>query len=405
MEPPASARAAAAPTAGSAAAAATDGLAVRRAHEAAQALAREIRGEEANSKESLDKLWALAGHVARLRSQVARLQEGQKGIWSQRWTWLHEEFVALAGERLQDPSAPPPDPTSAFWVRVAELLYAGSLRASEAVADANRAREAVAQRDVAVSEVRAELDSARRAVAERDERLQEAHGRVAGLQRAEAERAAAAAASEQGSNKEVLEMRTRLVVLQQEMARRVADHTALQEQHAAAVAERDALRERVAAAADSGATVQAKAEEQAAVIEDLMESSETAKRERVEFADKCAKLEEHNLALSQNLLQHASVIERLIDLNDELANAHNDVVQSQARAGGGGGDARIGITIDGGGGGDDNGDDDGAGVHAEAAKRRAAAAAAVATDARKAAEPNLALAFEQFMRGEAMAAV
>ena len=112
-----------------------------------QALAREIRGEEANSKESLDKLWALAGHVARLRSQVARLQEGQKGIWSQRWTWLHEEFVALAGERLQDPSAPPPDPTSAFWVRVAELLYAGSLRASEAVADANRAREAVAQRD------------------------------------------------------------------------------------------------------------------------------------------------------------------------------------------------------------------------------------------------------------------
>ena len=286
-------------------------LDVRKAHEIAQSLCREIRaigeGDDAHAHADsigggvlFDKLWQLAGQLGVLRRSVGNIEDGQQRTnWTQRWRWMHEEFIALAGEHLQDPSAPPPDPNDAFWSRTAELLYAGSLRTVGAAESVSRAKHELAS-------VQAELRAMHAQVADRDERLRIANERIVVLERERAESAAAAAASEHGNSKEVLEMRTRLIVLQQEMSRKAGEAAKLAEQHTALVAERDALR----AKAEMG-----QATDQAV--------SEQAKAESIELRQRVARLEEHNVALSESVLKQSGVVERLIELNEELAAAHN----------------------------------------------------------------------------------
>ena len=255
---------------------------MRSLHNQAAEDAKALRGLEPGGDEpkALRLILSLAGRIRALQVAVGDLAGGAKGIWEQRTSWLHQELTALTTERLRDSGS------------VVMMLYA--------CADNTRAAEA----EKAAAESEAE---------KRASELAAANARAAAAEeRAVGAAAAAGEAAESSASREVLELRTKAVVQQQELQRRAADVRELQQRLQAVTRERDEL---IGGGGGGNATGSSDS------------GSSPSGAERVEHARavaECQKLLEANHVLSVNLRQHAEVVEKLIGLNAELMDKANE---------------------------------------------------------------------------------
>eukprot|EP00850_Spirogloea_muscicola_P013659 SM000094S24676 [mRNA] locus=s94:67681:69847:- [translate_table: standard] len=123
--------------------------------------------------------------------------------------------------------------------------------------------------------------------------------------------------------KEVLELRTRAVVQQQDIRRRDEDAQDLVQQLQAAVRERDQLRCQKDKLAEQSARYAQILERQATVIGQLMEQSEDNVKERDDAVQTLRQVDEDNRTLRFNVGKHSQVIEKLIEVNAEMMEAAN----------------------------------------------------------------------------------
>eukprot|EP00850_Spirogloea_muscicola_P019477 SM000191S05226 [mRNA] locus=s191:205760:208553:+ [translate_table: standard] len=123
--------------------------------------------------------------------------------------------------------------------------------------------------------------------------------------------------------KEVLELRTRAVVQQQDIRRRDEDAQDLVQQLQVAVRERDQLRSQKDNLAEKSARYAQILERQATVIGQLMEQSEDNVKERDDAVQTLRQVDEDNRTLRFNVGKHSQVIEKLIEVNAEMMEAAN----------------------------------------------------------------------------------
>eukprot|EP00850_Spirogloea_muscicola_P018646 SM000173S03015 [mRNA] locus=s173:89105:91885:- [translate_table: standard] len=140
--------------------------------------------------------------------------------------------------------------------------------------------------------------------------------------RAEAAREAALQQKDAAA-KEVLELRTRAVVQQQDMRRRDEDAQDLVQKLQAAVRERDQLRSQKDNLAEQSERYAQILERQATVIGQLMEQSEDNVKERDDAVQTLRQVDEDNRTLLFNVGKHSQVIEKLIEVNAEMMEAAN----------------------------------------------------------------------------------
>ncbi|KAK9819656.1 hypothetical protein WJX72_000845 [[Myrmecia] bisecta] len=241
---------------------------------------------------ALARILEFARLVRKLQCATAALQDAeQRAIWQQRGTWLHEELMALTAERLQ--AGDPAD----FWSNVVALVYL-SVDSSEAV-----------------NSEKAELAEALR--------KEQAHAAALQERLASHQQASTSQKSEAASSAEMLELRTKLVVAQQEVQRRAGDSRDMLQRLQAALAERDNWKKQHAALQEEKARQQADFDRQAKVIAQLLARSNEATSDAQKVLAATADLRKHNHTLSVNLENHARVVEKLISLNTELMDVAN----------------------------------------------------------------------------------
>ncbi|KAK9909186.1 hypothetical protein WJX75_008420 [Coccomyxa subellipsoidea] len=116
-----------------------------------------------------------------------------------------------------------------------------------------------------------------------------------------------------GFSEEVMALRTKLVMAQQDLQRRAADVRDTNQKMQAAVAERDKLQ---------------------VMYNDLRCNLDPATQDQqAKAVRECGALREHARTLSMNLESHARVVENLISLNSELMDAANlRALESQMKA-------------------------------------------------------------------------
>lgn len=249
-----------------------------------QALGSDSYGiDRANSKHQ-----QLARLAVQLQNGAETLPEQDlRAIWKERFAKLHEDLVSLTALRLQREG----QSGEQFWDGCVRLLYAGA--------------SAYIQRETELATLQAQESTHE----EKRVNLETA------LQTSTQQR--------ESTSKENLELRTRVVVLQQEIQRRDADARDLQQQLQAVTRERDGLRsEREKLLMDCERSTQA-LDRQAKVIGQLMERSESSVRERDEAVSTLKQVDEDNHVLRVNLHQHTLVVEKLIGLNTEVMDAAN----------------------------------------------------------------------------------
>lgn len=296
----------------------------------AQAKAAELRELDPTSRrEAFTKINELALSVKRLRDSCEELQEAQRGMWEERSKWLHEELIALCSERLQGGEDP-----NDFWNSIAELLYVGS-EAVEAAAKSKPELEA----ELAAALARAEKAEAAAKAAEA--RVRESEEAQSSKQNGGSQAVGGSAKSEpskdQGSTgatmsaSENLEMRTKLVLQQQEIQRRVADNRDLVQRLQGALAERDRFRKASEQASEDTTRTKANADRQGKVIEQLMQKSETFAREAQKSSMERDEAQSDYQAMKLGAERQTAVIEKLIELNTELMAAVNISTEEKRR--------------------------------------------------------------------------
>ena len=149
----------------------------------------------------------------------------------------------------------------------AGLLYAAGQQAAGTVDD--------------TAALQAELVGAQQAREAAESRAVQAEARAAAAERGASRAGAGAVSTSAGAGAaEHLEMRTKLVLAQQEVQRRVADSRDLVSRLQAAVAEKDRLLREKTDAEEEHATNKSGFERQSAVIQQLMAQSEELARDR-----------------------------------------------------------------------------------------------------------------------------
>ena len=297
-----------------------DGAVCRNLHTKAQEETKALRALEPggvgdDEGTALALILSLAGRIRALQAAVVELSGGAKGIWEQRTSWLHQELLALTTERLR-PRTPGGEVS---WEAIVRLVYAcaDNVRAAEA---GKSAAEAAAQKE-------------KTALAEAYARVTAAEERAAGAA------AAAGEAAESSASREVLELRTKAVVQQQELQRRAADVRELQQRLQAVTHERDQLSQQIllngggaggtGGAGGGGALSSSAATASSSDGGGLNNNHnnaavEQARLQQARVAEEGKKLLEANHVLSVNLRQHAEVVEKLIGLNAELMDKANE---------------------------------------------------------------------------------
>ena len=272
----------------------------RQLHNSAQEDAKALRSLElcaASEAEASRLILSLASHIRRLQTAAASLPDAQRSMWDQRTGWAHQELTQLTSERLRDPASGAPNPDA-----VVKLVYAcadavGAVDAGKASAEAALARETAA-----------------RAAAE---------ARAASLEES-ARGSEAAAESASQATRELLELRTKAVVQQQETQRRAQDLRDLQQRLQAVTRERDEMAAHVSrGTGGGGAGGGAQLAGDGAQLAGETIGADSGRSLAALTAER-DKLLEANHVLSVNLRQHGEVVEKLIGLNGELMDRANE---------------------------------------------------------------------------------
>ena len=274
----------------------------RQLHNSAQEDAKALRSLELGAASEADAsrlILSLASHIRRLQTAATSLPDAQRSMWDQRTGWAHQELTQLTSERLRDPASGAPDPDA-----VVRLVYAcadavGAVDAGKASAEAALARETDAR--VAAEARAASLEESARG------------------SEAAAETAAAA-------TRELLELRTKAVVQQQETQRRAQDLRDLQQRLQAVTRERDEMAAHVSRGTGTGAGAGGGGGASRVTNgDDDASPGETFGPDRLAaLTAERDKLLEANHVLSVNLRQHGEVVEKLIGLNGELMDRANE---------------------------------------------------------------------------------
>ena len=276
----------------------------RHLHNSAQEDAKALRSLELGAASEADAsrlILSLASHIRRLQTAATSLPDAQRSMWDQRTGWAHQELTQLTSERLRDPASGAPDPDA-----VVRLVYAcadavGAVDAGKASAEAALARETTA-----------------RVVAE---------ARAASLEES-ARGSEAAAETAAAATRELLELRTKAVVQQQETQRRAQDLRDLQQRLQAVTRERDEMAAHVSRGTGAGAGAGGGGGGGASRVtngDDDASPGETFGADRLAaLTAERDKLLEANHVLSVNLRQHGEVVEKLIGLNSELMDRANE---------------------------------------------------------------------------------
>ena len=275
----------------------------RQLHNSAQEDAKALRSLELGAASEADAsrlILSLASHIRRLQTAATSLPDAQRSMWDQRTGWAHQELTQLTSERLRDPASGAPDPDA-----VVRLVYAcadavGAVDAGKASAEAALARETTA-----------------RVVAE---------ARAASLEES-ARGSEAAAETAAAATRELLELRTKAVVQQQETQRRAQDLRDLQQRLQAVTRERDEMAAHVSRGTGAGAGAGGGGGNRTrdTAVDDDASPGETFGADRLAaLTAERDKLLEANHVLSVNLRQHGEVVEKLIGLNSELMDRANE---------------------------------------------------------------------------------
>ena len=272
----------------------------RQLHNSAQEDAKALRSLELGAASEADAsrlILSLASHIRRLQTAATSLPDAQRSMWDQRTGWAHQELTQLTSERLRDPASGAPNPDA-----VVRLVYVcadavGAVNAGKASAEAALARETAA-----------------RAAAE---------ARAASLEES-ARGSEAAAESASQATRELLELRTKAVVQQQETQRRAQDLRDLQQRLQAVTRERDEMAAHVSRGTGSGgAGGGAQLAGDGAQLAGETIGADSGRSLAALTAER-DKLLEANHVLSVNLRQHGEVVEKLIGLNGELMDRANE---------------------------------------------------------------------------------
>ena len=189
----------------------------RQLHNSAQEDAKALRALElgpASESEATSLVLSLASRIRQLQTAAASLLDAQRSMWDQRTGWAHQELTQLTSERVRDHATGSIDPDA-----VVRIIYA--------CADAL----AVVEAGKAAAEAAMATETSARTVAE---------ARAAELEEsARGSEAASEAASV--ATRELLELRTKAVVQQQETQRKTQDLRDLTQRLQAVTKERDEM--------------------------------------------------------------------------------------------------------------------------------------------------------------------
>ena len=262
----------------------------RQLHNSAQEDAKALRALElgpASESEATSLVLSLASRIRQLQTAAASLLDAQRSMWDQRTGWAHQELTQLTSERVRDHATGSIDPDA-----VVRIIYA--------CADAL----AVVEAGKAAAEAAMATETSARTVAE---------ARAAELEEsARGSEAASEAASV--ATRELLELRTKAVVQQQETQRKTQDLRDLTQRLQAVTKERDEMAAHLSRGPGAvGTSGGGDANTVVSASSDLADAN--AERD---------KLLEANHVLSVNLRQHGEVVEKLIGLNIELMDKANE---------------------------------------------------------------------------------
>ena len=263
----------------------------RQLHNSAQEDAKALRALElgpASESEATSLVLSLASRIRQLQTAAASLPDAQRSMWDQRTGWAHQELTQLTSERVRDHATGSIDPDA-----VVRIIYA----CADAVA--------VVEAGKAAAEAAMATETSARTVAE---------ARAAELEEsARGSEAASEAASV--ATRELLELRTKAVVQQQETQRKTQDLRETQRLQAV-TKERDEMAAHLSRGAGAVGTSGGGGGDANTAVSASSDLAD-AKAER-------DKLLEANHVLSVNLRQHGEVVEKLIGLNSELMDKANE---------------------------------------------------------------------------------
>ena len=263
----------------------------RQLHNSAQEDAKALRGLElgpASESEATSLVLSLASRIRQLQTAAASLPDAQRSMWDQRTGWAHQELTQLTSERVRDHATGSIDPDA-----VVRIIYA--------CADAL----AVVEAGKAAAEAAMATETSARTVAE---------ARAAELEEsARGSEAASEAASV--ATRELLELRTKAVVQQQETQRKTQDLRDLTQRLQAVTKERDEMAAHLSRGPGAVGTSGGGGDANTVVSASSDLADANAERD---------KLLEANHVLSVNLRQHGEVVEKLIGLNIELMDKANE---------------------------------------------------------------------------------
>jgi myosin heavy subunit len=280
--------------------------------QSAESLATEIRSIPLHSPgaSTFTKLIELSRITRRFFESTDALPNAEaKQMWLQRGTWLKEEVAGLVQERIYSSDE------QTQWMNLVELMFAGAeaydmaLRGkAEAELSCQAANEQITQLQATVAELTQKLSSG---VPLPLTNLSPASG-PSGT-------ASSSSLPSPQSSDEIIALRSRTRVLQEEVLRLQSESHAQSQQLSSLSIERDALRTRVAQLQDESQSLMDLAEERLVVINSLMLAQEAGSRTAAEHQ----RLQQHCKTLSSNLEANALVIEKLIGLNTELMDGAN----------------------------------------------------------------------------------
>jgi len=325
------------------------------------AVLRELEPGPTTNEQAFQEILALAGMVRKLQTHTASINDDQQRvIWEQRGVWVYEELVALCAERLQNTGEDGGD----FWGNVmgllftsARMLYESENRFSQTQHELDEMREKQdkVQACSEATNIHDQQTEFGAKVAENQIKLLgnrvkylEALCMQAGVSVGEGTTDIPGGGVGSGSvglddasmmsTSESLEMRTKLVLQQQELQRRVADSRDLSHRLHSAVAEREKFERERNQLTEDCARAKRDVERQAEVIQGMMARAETLVRENQRLELENDEVGTDNRALGHNLKQHAGVIEKLILLNTELMEVsnHRAIIADQRKSGKGG---------------------------------------------------------------------
>ncbi|KAG1678592.1 hypothetical protein FOA52_012599 [Chlamydomonas sp. UWO 241] len=220
-------------------------------------------------------------------------------MWEQRGAWLQEEVAALAQERVHSPDL------KRWGVNLLQLLFAG--------ADA--------------------CDRVLREKVESDVSLKAASEQVARLKtRCMQMEAAGVAAAAAANQEEVLTLKSKAVVMAQELTKVTAQAQGLSQQVQLLIKERDTAQQRADEMHAQVLELQDESAGRLEVLQTMMADTEGRATTSSSLSHDNVQLQAQCKTLTLNLETNAAVITKLIDLNTELMDGLNAAGARAARA-------------------------------------------------------------------------